>query len=124
MEGMNIKVRELNSNINMEPVEIFNQYYGTDLEFQPTDNPDIKINNLDVEDMTYLPMVADKVSIIERKIDDYTVYEMIFLLTGKAVISTIVGKVQNNEFIPFSNEEFKDSDSLIPSYLEVRLKQR
>ena len=124
MEGMNIKVRELNSNINMEPVEIFNQYYGTDLEFQPTDNPDIKINNLDVEDMTYLPMVADKVSIIERKIDDYTVYEMVFLLTGKAVISTIVGKVQNNEFIPFSNEEFKDSDSLIPSYLEVRLKQR
>ena len=124
MEGMNIKVRELNSNINMEPVEIFNQYYGTDLEFQPTDNPDIKINNLDVEDMTYLPMVADKVSIIERKIDDYTVYEMIFLLTGKAVISTIVGKVQNNEFIPFSNEEFKDSDSLIPSHLEVRLKQR
>ena len=124
MEDMNIKVQELNFNINMEPVEIFNQYYGTDLEFQPTDNPDIKINNLDVEDMTYLPMVADKVSIIERKIDDYTVYEMVFLLTGKAVISTIVGKVQNNEFIPFSNEEFKDSDSLIPSYLEVRLKQR
>ena len=124
MEDMNIKVQELNFNINMEPVEIFNQYYGTDLEFQPTDNPDIKINNLDVEDMTYLPMVADKVSIIERKIDDYTVYEMIFLLTGKAVISTIVGKVQNNEFIPFSNEEFKDSDSLIPSHLEVRLKQR
>lgn len=124
MEDMNIRVKELNSNINMEPVEIFNQYYGTDLEFQPTDNPDIKINNLDVEDMTYLPMVADKVSIIERKIDDYTVYEMVFLLTGKAVISTIVGKVQNNEFIPFSNEEFKDSDSLIPSYLEVRLKQR
>jgi hypothetical protein len=124
MEDMNIKVKELNLNINMEPVEIFNQYYGTDLEFQPTDNPDIKINNLDVEDMTYLPMVADKVSIIERKIDDYTVYEMVFLLTGKAVISTLVGKVQNNEFIPFSNEEFKDSDSLIPSYLEVRLKQR
>lgn len=124
MEDMNIKVKELNFNINMEPVEIFNQYYGTDLEFQPTDNPDIKINNLDVEDMTYLPMVADKVSIIERKIDDYIVYEMVFLLTGKAVISTIVGKVQNNEFIPFSNEEFKDSDSLIPSYLEVRLKQR
>lgn len=124
MEDMNIKVQELNFNINMEPVEIFNQYYGTDLEFQPTDNPDIKINNLDVEDMTYLPMVADKVSIIERKIDDYTVYEMVFLLTGKAVISTIVGKVQNNEFIPFSNEEFKDSDSLIPSHLEVRLKQR
>ncbi len=124
MEDMNIRVKELNSNINMEPVEIFNQYYGTDLEFQPTDNPDIKINNLDVEDMTYLPMVADKVSIIERKIDDYIVYEMVFLLTGKAVISTIVGKVQNNEFIPFSNEEFKDSDSLIPSYLEVRLKQR
>ena len=108
----------------MEPVEIFNQYYGTDLEFQPTDNPDIKINNLDVEDMTYLPMVADKVSIIERKIDDYTVYEMVFLLTGKAVISTIVGKVQNNEFIPFSNEEFKEYDSLIPSHLEIRLKQR
>ena len=124
MEDMNIKVQELNFNINMEPVEIFNQYYGTDLEFQPTDNPDIKINNLDVEDMTYLPMVADKVSIIERKIDDYTVYEMVFLLTGKAVISTIVGKVQNNEFIPFSNEEFKDSDSLIPSHLEIRLKQR
>lgn len=124
MEDMNIKVKELNLNINMEPVEIFNQYYGTDLEFQSTDNPDIKINNLDVEDMTYLPMVADKVSIIERKIDDYTVYEMVFLLTGKAVISTIVGKVQNNEFIPFSNEEFKDSDSLIPSHLEVRLKQR
>ena len=124
MEDMNIKVQELNFNINMEPVEIFNQYYGTDLEFQPTDNPDIKINNLDVEDMTYLPMVADKVSIIERKIDDYTVYEMVFLLTGKAVISTLVGKVQNNEFIPFSDEEFKDSDSLIPSYLEVRLKQR
>ena len=124
MEDMNIKVKELNFNINMEPVEIFNQYYGTDLEFQPTDNPDIKINNLDVEDMTYLPMVADKVSIIERKIDDYTVYEMVFLLTGKAVISTLVGKVQNNEFIPFSDEEFKDSDSLIPSYLEVRLKQR
>ena len=124
MEDMNIKVQELNFNINMEPVEIFNQYYGTDLEFQPTDNPDIKINNLDVEDMTYLPMVADKVSIIERKIDDYTVYEMVFLLTGKAVISTLVGKVQNNEFIPFSNEEFKDSDSLIPSHLEVRLKQR
>ena len=123
MEDMNIKVKDLNLNINMEPVEIFNQYYGTDLEFQPTDNPDIKINNLDVEDMTYLPMVADKVSIIERKIDDYTVYEMVFLLTGKAVISTIVGKVQNNEFIPFSNEEFKDSDSLIPSHLEVRLKQ-
>ena len=124
MEDMNIKVKELNFNINMEPVEIFNQYYGTDLEFQPTDNPDIKINNLDVEDMTYLPMVADKVSIIERKINDYTVYEMVFLLTGKAVISTLVGKVQNNEFIPFSDEEFKDSDSLIPSYLEVRLKQR
>ena len=124
MEDMNIKVKELNFNINMEPVEIFNQYYGTDLEFQPTDNPGIRINNLDVEDMTYLPMVADKVSIIERKIDDYTVYEMIFLLTGRAVISTIVGKVQNNEFIPFSNEEFKDSDSLIPSYLDVRLKQR
>lgn len=124
MEDMNIKVKDLNSNINMEPVEIFNQYYETDLEFQPTDNPDIKINNLDVEDMTYLPMVADKVSIIERKIDDYTVYEMVFLLTGKAVISTIVGKVQNNEFIPFSNEEFKESDSLIPSHLEVRLKQR
>ena len=124
MVGMNIKVQELNFNINMEPVEIFNQYYGTDLEFQPTDNPDIKINNLDVEDMTYLPMVADKVSIIERKIDDYTVYEMVFLLTGKAVISTIVGKVQNNEFIPFSNEEFKEYDSLIPSHLEVRLKQR
>jgi hypothetical protein len=48
---------------------------------------------------------------------------MVFLLTGKAVISTLVGKVQNNEFIPFSDEEFKDSDSLIPSYLEVRLKQ-
>ena len=124
MEDMNIKVKELNFNINMEPVEIFNQYYGTDLEFQPTDNPDIKINNLDVEDMTYLPMVADKVSIIERKKDDYTIYEMVFLLTGKAVISTIVGKVQNNEFIPFSNEEFIDSDSLIPSYLKVRLKQR
>ena len=124
MEDMNIKAKELNLNINMEPVEIFNQYYGTDLEFQSTDNPDIKINNLDVEDMTYLPMVADKVSIIERKIDDYTVYEMVFLLTGKAVISTIVGKVLNNEFIPFSNEEFKDSDSLIPSHLEVRLKQR
>ena len=30
----------------MEPVEIFNQYYGTDLEFQPTDNPDIKITIL------------------------------------------------------------------------------
>jgi len=124
MEDMNIKVKELNFNINMEPVEIFNQYYGTDLEFQSTDNPDIRINNLDVEDMTYLPMVADKVSIIERKIDDYTVYEMVFLLTGRAVISTLVGKVQNNEFIPFSNEEFKDSDSLIPSYLDVRLKQR
>ena len=124
MVDMNIRVKELNSNINMEPVEIFNQYYGTDLEFQPTDNPDIKINNLDVEDMTYLPMVADKVSIIERKIDDYTVYEMVFLLTGKAVISTLVGKVQNNEFIPFSDEEFKDSDSLIPSHLGVRLKQR
>ena len=71
MEDMNIKVQELNFNINMEPVEIFNQYYGTDLEFQP-----------------------------------------------------IVGKVQNNEFIPFSNEEFKEYDSLIPSHLEVRLKQR